>query len=103
MTDDTIRAFDGGAVSKTSAIFRGLWRDGLLAAASWAAAALITVGLPDVVPWGSAGLFAALTGIAAGVFLVLSFVVHRLDRLGSGIIHYGPWFIAIGIWLAVWS
>jgi NitT/TauT family transport system permease protein len=103
MTDDTIRAFDGGAVSKTSAIFRGLWRDGLLAAASWAAAALITVGLPDVVPWGSAGLFAALTGIAAGVFLVLSFVVHRLDRLGSGIIHYGPWFIAIGIWLAVWE
>jgi NitT/TauT family transport system permease protein len=77
--------------------------NGFLAAAAFAAAALITIGLPDVVPWGSAGLFSAITAGGAGVLVVLAFAVHRLGRLGLGLVHYGPWLIAIGVWLAVWE
>jgi len=84
-------------------IQEAIWSNGLLAAAAWAAAALITVGLPDVVPWGSAELFAAITAGGAAVLVVLAFAVHRLGRFGLGLVHYGPWLIAVGVWLAVWE
>ena len=100
MTEATVT---GGAVADPLAAVRGLWRDGVLAAVSWAAAALVTIGLPDVVPWGSAGLFAAITGGAAILFLVLSFVVRRLGRVGEVLTHYGPWWVAVGVWLALWE
>jgi len=80
-----------------------LWIHGLLAALTFATAAIITVALPDVVPWGSAGLFAALTGAAALAFLVLAFTANHLGRIGRGFVHYGPWLVAIGAWLALWE
>jgi NitT/TauT family transport system permease protein len=100
---EAVQAFDGDAVPKSSLSFQGWWRDGLFAAAAWAAAAAITVGLPDVVPWGSAGLFATLTGIAAAAFLALTLFAQKLGRLNSVVSHYGPWFIAVGVWLALWE
>jgi NitT/TauT family transport system permease protein len=93
----------GGSLSDPATAFRGLWREGLLAALSWAAAAAITVGLPDVVPWGSAVLFATIIGAIALVFLVLSPIVQRLGRIGDILLHYGAWFVAIGAWLALWE
>lgn len=92
-----------GVAADGHAALSGVWRDGLLAALTWVATALITAALPDVVPWGSAGLFAAITGGGAAVLLVLAFVVRRLGRVGEVLIHYGPWAIAIGIWLALWE
>jgi len=100
---EVAQTFGEGAVSEPSAIVGGLWRNGVLAAISWAAAAFVTVGVPDVVPWGSGGLFAIITGGIAVAFLVLSLVVHRLGRLGEVLVHYGQWFIVIGIWLALWE
>jgi len=100
---EVAQTFGEGAVSEPSAIVGGLWRNGVLAAISWAAAAFVTVGLPDVVPWGSGGLFAIITGGIAVAFLMLSLVVHRLGRLGEVLVHYGQWFIVIGIWLALWE
>jgi NitT/TauT family transport system permease protein len=82
---------------------RAVWKNGLLAAAAWAGAALITIGLPDVVPWGSAGLFATITASGAAVLFVLSFIVHRFGRLKAGALYYGPWLVAVGIWLALWE
>ena len=94
------------ATTSSSLALRGIqqviWTNGLFAAAAWAAAALITVGLPDVVPWGSAELFAAITAGGATVLVALAFLVHRLGHLGAGLVHYGPWLIVIGVWLAVW-
>ena len=99
-------ALEAGAASSPVSL-RGfqqaIWTNGLLAAAAWAAAALVTLGLPDVVPWGSAGLFAAITAGGAGLFFILALVVHRLGRFGQDIIHYGPWLIAGGVWLALWE
>lgn len=92
-----------GSLPVPSTTVRGLWRDGLLAALSWAAAAAITVGLPDVVPWGSLNLFAAITGSVALGFVILAFVAHRLGSVGDVLVHYGPWFIAVGLWLALWE
>lgn len=95
------------AAASSSLALRGLqqaiWTNGLWAAAAWAAVALITTGLPDVVRWGSAGLFAAITGVGAAVLFVLAFVVPRLGRFGASVVHYGPWLIAIGVWLALWE
>ena len=34
---------------------------------------------------------------------VLAFVVPHLGRFGEGWVHYGPWLIAIGVWLALWE
>ena len=103
---DTIRALQTGAMASQAALgsARGtVWRHGLIAAFAWAAAALVTIGLPDVVPWGSAGLFAGITGGGALLFAVLAFGVPRLGRRGEVLTHYGPWFIAIGVWLALWE
>jgi NitT/TauT family transport system permease protein len=100
---EVAQTFGDGAVSEPSAGVGRLWRNGVLAAISWAAAAFVTVGVPDVVPWGSGVLFAAITGGIAVAFLVLSVVVHRFGRVGEVLVHYGQWFIAIGVWLALWE
>jgi NitT/TauT family transport system permease protein len=103
---DTIRALETGTTPSQAALgsaWDTIWRHGLIAAFAWAAAALVTIGLPDVVPWGSAGLFCGITGGGALLFAVLAFGVQRLGRSGEVLTHYGPWFIAIGIWLALWE
>ncbi|QLH71624.1 ABC transporter permease [Rhodopseudomonas palustris] len=102
MTDAIQAAGDEAVVGHVAAV-NGLWRDGLLAAAAWLAAALVTIGLPDVVPWGSVSLFAWITAGVAAIFLTLSVIVHRLGRAGEVLVHYGPWVIVVGIWLAVWE
>jgi NitT/TauT family transport system permease protein len=102
MTDAT-ETLETAAVAAPPGWFSGLWRDGLLIALAFAAASLVTVSLPDVVPWGSADLFAAITGSIAATFVLAAFVVHRLGRVGEVLVHYGPWLIAIGIWLALWE
>jgi NitT/TauT family transport system permease protein len=84
-------------------LWQSTWKQGLIAAIAWAAAALVTVALRDVVPWGSGPLFAKITGGAAVAFVVLALVAHRLGRVGERLIYYGPWFIAIGVWLALWE
>lgn len=92
----------GGAAD--SATFGGrIWWHGVYAAATWVAAAVVTVAFPDVVPWGSRNLFAGL--VLAGAFLLagLAFSVERLGRFGASLVHYGPWLIAIGVWLALWE
>ena len=80
-----------------------VWATGLAAAMAWAAAAAITVALPDVVKWGSTPLFAALVGSGAVLLAGLSPAVHRLGRTGQVLIHYGPWFVALGIWFGLWE
>ncbi|MFC0242610.1 ABC transporter permease [Rhodopseudomonas telluris] len=100
---DAVQTNGEGAIAARVPLFPGLWRDGLLAGLSWFAASVVTVSLPDVVPWGSGQLFAAITGGIAAALVVLALVAHRLGRVGEVLIHYGPWLIAIGIWLALWE
>ncbi|MCG6203455.1 ABC transporter permease subunit [Rhodopseudomonas sp. HC1] len=100
---DAVQTNGEGAITARVPIFPRLWRDGLLAGLSWCAASVVTVSLPDVVPWGSGQFFALITGGIAAALIVLALVVHRLGRVGEVLIHYGPWLIAIGIWLALWE
>ncbi len=81
----------------------GVWRNGLLAAGTWLLAAALTYGLPDVITWGATELFAVVTLAGAGIFLVLSGTVHRLGSVGRTLVHYGPWFVVLGLWLAAWE
>ena len=79
---------------------RTLRTPGLYASASWAAAAIVTKFLPNVVPWGSDDLFAILVGIGAvgsGCTAVASPPFLHYGRLRDTPDHYGPWFIAIGV------
>ncbi|AZO19336.1 MULTISPECIES: ABC transporter permease [unclassified Mesorhizobium] len=80
-----------------------IWKHGLIAAAAWIGAAIVTMALPDVVPWGSRNLFGGLLLAGAAVFAVLVFTADRLGRLGGWLIHYGPWFIALGVWFGLWE
>jgi NitT/TauT family transport system permease protein len=80
-----------------------LWASGLYAAAAWAAAAVITVALPDVIPWGGERLFASLVGTGALILAALAFLAPRSERLNDFCRYWGPWFIAIGIWFALWE
>ena len=80
-----------------------IWKDGLLAAAAWGVAAVITYALPDVISWGATDLFALLVAIGAAFFLAAAVFVPRLSREPKTLIHYGPWYIAIGIWFALWE
>jgi NitT/TauT family transport system permease protein len=104
---EAIRTLDAGSAATDPAALRRLWqtvwRNGLFAALTWGAAAVVTLALPDVVPWGSGGLFAAIAGGAAAAFIALAFVVPRLGRLGERLVHYGPWFVATGVWFALWE
>jgi NitT/TauT family transport system permease protein len=96
---------DKGAGATAAPLLHGVtvWRNGLYASVAWLAAAIITVGLPDVIQWGSRDVFAWLLVTGAAVFLVLAFTQDRLGRVSGWLAHNGPWFIAIGVWFAVWE
>jgi len=79
------------------------WREGIFAALAWGATAAVTWGLPDVIQWGATGLFASLAGLVALVFLTLAILVPLRGWQGGALTHYGPWFIALGLWLLVWE
>ncbi|WP_206677622.1 ABC transporter permease [Tabrizicola fusiformis] len=79
------------------------WREGIFAALAWGATAAVTWGLPDVIQWGATGLFASLAGLVALVFLTLAILVPLRGWQGGVLTHYGPWFIALGLWLLVWE
>lgn len=80
-----------------------VWTTGLLASVTWAVAAVVTVALPDVVKWGSTPLFAGIVGAGAVLLAAASSTVHRLGRTGRTLVHYGPWFVAVGVWFALWE
>jgi NitT/TauT family transport system permease protein len=92
-----------GAPSLARPVARPLWLAGLYAAATWAAAAVITVSLPDVVPWGSSDLFAIIVGVGASALALLSVAGPRAGRGRALLDYYGPWLIAVGVWLALWE
>lgn len=80
-----------------------VWLPGLLAAASWGAASAITWFLPNVITWGATGLFAIVTASTAVLFLLLAVSLPHAGRYGETLRHYGPWFVALGVWLALWE
>jgi NitT/TauT family transport system permease protein len=98
-----IQAAKAVALSPARPGDRPMWRSGLYAAASWSAAAIVTKALPDVIPFGSSDLFAVLVGAGAAAFAVLAFLSPRAGRLRETLDYYGPWFIAIGVWLTLWE
>jgi NitT/TauT family transport system permease protein len=103
---NAIEALEGRAASAPTSLrgpHQAIWTHGAVAAAAWAAGALVTLGLPDVVPWGSVDLFAGIMAGGAAVLVVLAFLAPRLGRFGHGLIHYGPWLIAIGVWITLWE
>lgn len=96
-------AYDTSAPSVVRSVPRSFWTPGVYAAAAWGAAAVVTVALPDVIPWGSGQLFAEIVGAGAVLFAVLAGVAPRDGGGRKFLDHYGPWFIAIGVWFALWE
>ncbi len=98
---DIVQPLPEGTLSLVS--LRNVWKPGIYAAATWAAAAAITYGLPDTIKWGSVGLFASINAVGAVILLALAFTVHKLGAFGRNVVYYGPWLIAIGVWFALWE
>jgi NitT/TauT family transport system permease protein len=81
-----------------------VWPLGLYAATAWAATALVTAVLPDVIPWGSTYTFAVVTAVVALILLAASFTRSWFpQRVRSRLEYYGPWFLAIGVWFLIWE
>lgn len=97
--DTEYRLVSGAAMPRRPLV----WRDGLLAASTWAAAAAITILLPDVIKWGATELFAIVLGVGAVVLLLLAVAVPKAGRSVEKLVYYGPWLVAIGLWFAVWE
>jgi NitT/TauT family transport system permease protein len=92
-----------GAASAPHPFPRPIWTAGFYAAAAWALAAVVTVAFPDVVPWGSRELFAEIVGAGALLLGGFALAAPASGRLREFLDHNGPWFIAIGVWLALWE
>lgn len=82
---------------------QGIWFPGLIAAFFWALTAIVTVALPDVIQWGSAGLFSIITGVGAALLALFAFTVSGLGKFGEKVIYNGPWLVAIGVWFLLWE
>jgi NitT/TauT family transport system permease protein len=100
---DNIQALPAGGAHTTRLSVGSAWNQGLLAAATWAAAAAVTYLLPNVIPWGSTDLFAALLAGGAVLFVLLALGVDRLGRVGGTLRHFGPWFVVLGLWFGLWE
>jgi len=83
--------------------FPAVWRVGLLAAATWFAAAIVTAGWPDVYDLDYTPLLTWIQAGLGGLLLVASFGVTRLGRLGRKLRYAGAWLVAIGLVFVVWQ
>lgn len=79
------------------------WRDGVVAALVWSATGAVTWALPDVIAWGATGAFALLCGAVALTFAALAVAIPLRGNRDGAILHYGPWFVALGVWFLVWE
>ena len=79
------------------------WASGLIASASWLAAAGLTLKLPDLDDWERTSLLAVLmTAIAA--FLALAVESERIiGRELPRLRRTGPWLVLIALALAAWE
>lgn len=82
------------------------WWSGLLAAASWALAAFVTLYLPDqvdLIEWTQTGNFAGAQAAVAAVFLILGLGGRLSPALFRRVQKLGPWFVALGLYLTAWQ
>ncbi|WP_424813422.1 ABC transporter permease [Roseococcus sp. YIM B11640] len=82
------------------------WWPGLLASASWALAAFVTHHFPDqvdIIEWAQTEPFAIAQAAIAGAFLVLALIGPLLPPLFRKVQPLGPWFVALGLFFAVWQ
>ena len=105
---NAIETLDGPARAIAPTSLGGLqqviWTNGLIAAAAWAAAGLVTSRAARCRSLGKRRSLRHHHG-ERGIGARGSGVRRRrtLGRFGEGWIHYGPWLIAIGVWLTLWE
>jgi NitT/TauT family transport system permease protein len=80
-----------------------IWRVGLLAAATWLAAAVVTVGWPDVYDLEYTVLLTWIQGMLSVILLIMSFAGESLGWFGRKLRYAGAWLVAIGFVFVVWQ
>jgi NitT/TauT family transport system permease protein len=80
-----------------------IWVVGLAAAATWFAAAGVTVAWPDIYDLDYTPLLMWAEVALGALLLVTAFAGQRLGRFGRGLRYAGAWIIAIGLVFAVWE
>jgi NitT/TauT family transport system permease protein len=98
-------AADGasGRVAQEVRVTRSVWWVGLLAAATWSSAAVVTAGWPDVYELSYTPLLAWIQGSLGVLLLIMSFSAQSLGWLGRRLRYAGPWLIALGLTFVVWQ
>ncbi|MFT3673276.1 ABC transporter permease [Aestuariivirga sp.] len=92
-----------GLSSETVNWEQRLWLHGLVASLFWAATAAVTLVLPDVVPWGSAGFFAGLAAATAALLFLAGVAGKSAGLIKGRLLRAGPWLVALGIWFFLWE
>src|SRR5690242_2115398 len=80
-----------------------VWPIGLLAAATWFAAAFVTAGWPDVYDLSYTPLLTWIQGILGVILLVVSFADRGLGWFGRKLRYAGAWLVALGLVFLVWQ
>src|SRR5689334_10923982 len=80
-----------------------VWRVGLLAAATWFAAAGVTAGWPDVYDLSYTPLLTWIQGLLGVILLVMSFAGQSLGWFGRKLRYGGAWLVALGLVFVVWQ
>jgi NitT/TauT family transport system permease protein len=90
-------------VGQQSRAVPAVWRIGLLAAATWFAAAVVTAVWPDVYDVDYTHLLALIQGILSVILLIMSFAGQSLGWFGRKLRYAGAWLVAIGFVFVVWQ
>jgi NitT/TauT family transport system permease protein len=80
-----------------------VWPIGLLAAATWFAAAAVTAAWPDVYDLSYTPLLTGIQGILGMILLVASFAGQGLGWFGRKLRYGGAWLVALGILFVAWQ
>lgn len=82
---------------------RNWWNGGVLASATWLAAAALTQEIPDLDDWERTGLLAVLM-TAVAVLLALAIEGEQvIGREFTRLHRAGPWLVAVAIGLGFWE
>jgi len=101
MSDAAAEDVSGLTVRRSSIALA--WPVGVLAAATWFAAAGVTVALPDVYDLDYTPLLTWLQVAIGAILLLAAFATPHLGRAGRSLRHAGAWLVVLGLVFLAWQ
>ncbi|NGO66606.1 ABC transporter permease subunit [Rhizobium daejeonense] len=80
-----------------------IWWTGLVAGAAWAAVAALIELWPEIIPQPYGRELAIVSLLIALVLVVVAATGKLGGKVSASIRHYGPWFVAAALIVAIWE